>query len=171
MTPTAGPTVRAATAADREFILGLVPRLRAFGEPPLRPADALDDAERRALERALAALPPDATLLVAELDAEPVGVAYAETAADYFTGERHGHLAILAVAEAGEGRGVGRALLAAGEGWAAARGYRFVTLNVFAANARARRLYERAGYAPDTIRYARELPRPDADAPPPGGGR
>jgi GNAT superfamily N-acetyltransferase len=163
-------TVRAATVADREFILRLVPRLRAFGEPPLRPAAALDEAERRALERALAALPPDATLLVAELGAAPAGVAYAESATDYFTGERHGHLAILIVAAGGAGHGVGRALLAAVEAWAAARGYRYVTLNVFAANARARGVYERAGYAPDTVRYAKELPGPDArpPAPPPG---
>jgi GNAT superfamily N-acetyltransferase len=158
-------TVRAATPADREFILGLVPRLRAFGEVPLRPAAALDAAERRALERALAAPAPDAALVVAELGGVPVGVAYAETAADYFTGERHGHLAILIVAEAGEGRGAGRALLAAVEGWAAGRGYRFITLNVFAGNARARRVYERAGYAPETIRYAKELPSAGAPAP------
>jgi GNAT superfamily N-acetyltransferase len=163
--------VRTATAADRDFILGLVPRLRAFGEPPLRPAAALDEAERAALARALAELAPGATLLGAELDDAPAGVAYAETATDYFTGERHGHLSILIVAGAGEGRGVGRALLAAVAGWAAAQGYRFVTLNVFAANERARRVYERAGYAPDTVRYAKELTGPGGAAPPARRGR
>ncbi|HEX6532977.1 MAG TPA: GNAT family N-acetyltransferase [Gemmatimonadaceae bacterium] len=158
--------VRAATAADRELILGLVPRLRAFGPPPLRPADALDGAERRALEQALAAPRPDATLLVAELDEMgPAGIAYAETAVDYFTGERHGHLAILIVAEHGEGRGVGRALIAASEEWAASLGYRFMTLNVFAGNARARAVYERAGWAPDTIKYVKELRRASAGEP------
>jgi RimJ/RimL family protein N-acetyltransferase len=50
-------------------------------------------------------------------------------------------------------------LLDATEAWAAAQGYRFITLNVFAANARARAVYERAGYAADTIRYAKELSR------------
>ena len=151
--------VRAATAADRDFIVGLVPRLFVFGPPPLRPMEALNRAERQALERALASPTPDATLLVAELgDAGPAGVAYAETATDYFTGERHGHLAILAVAETSEGQGVGRALLAASEAWTTAKGYRFLTLNVFAANGRARAVYERAGYAPDIIRYVKEVP-------------
>ena len=160
-------TVRVATAADRAFIIGLVPRLRAFGEPPLRPGDALDRVEREALEHALSTPRSDAVLLVAELDGVgPTGVAYAETATDYFTGERHGHLAILIVDAAGEGQGVGSALLAATEGWAAGRGYRFITLNVFAANERARRVYERAGYAPDTVRYAKELPRSGGEAPP-----
>jgi GNAT superfamily N-acetyltransferase len=150
--------VREAIAADHDFIIGVVPRLRAFGPPPLRPVESLDRAEREALERALAALPSDALLLVAELDAVgPVGVAYAETATDYFTGERHGHLGILAVTEAGEGQGVGRALLAATEAWATTLGYRFLTLNVFDRNERARAVYERAGYVPDTIRYVKEL--------------
>jgi len=150
--------VRPAAAADRPFILGVVPRLRAFGVPPLRPPDALDGAERRALERALETPKEDAILLVAELDGVgPAGVAYAEAAVDYFTGERHGHLAIIAVAEAGEGRGVGRALLQAVEQWGTQRGYRFLTLNVFAENVRARHVYERAGFAPDTIRYFKEL--------------
>jgi GNAT superfamily N-acetyltransferase len=153
-----GVRVHPATSADRDLIVGLVPRLRAFGTPPLRSDDALDGAERRALERALASPKEDATLLVAQLDREgAAGVAYAETGVDYFTGERHGHLAIIAVAEAGEGRGVGRALLSAVERWASARGYRFITLNVFAGNARARAVYERAGYAPDTVRYYKEL--------------
>lgn len=37
--------IRGATAANRDFVLGLVPRLRAFGPPPLRPPEALDEAE------------------------------------------------------------------------------------------------------------------------------
>jgi GNAT superfamily N-acetyltransferase len=139
-------------------MMSVVPRLRAFGPPPLRPHDALDRAERDTLTRALATPADDAVVLVAELDGSPAGVAYAHTATDYFTGELHGHLSIIAVAEAGEGRGVGRALLAAVEEWSAARGHRFITLNVFAGNGRARAVYERAGYGQDTIRYVKELP-------------
>lgn len=101
---------------------------------------------------------PDAGLLVAELDgAGPAGVAHAHTAADYFAGERHGHLSILAVAAAGEGKGVGRALLAAVEAWSGAQGHRFLTLNVFAGNDRARAVHECAGYGHDTLRYVKVL--------------
>lgn len=151
-------TVRLAAEADRAFVLGLVPRLRAFGPPPLRPPEALDGAERRTLERAFDELPGGAILLVGEHPAEgPLGFAYVETGTDYFTQEKHGHLAILAVDESGEGRGVASALLAAAERWAAGQGYRFMTLNVFAQNARARAAYEKAGYGPDTVRYLKEL--------------
>jgi len=149
--------VRAAVQQDHDFMMEVVPRLRAFGPPPLRPDDALDRAERETLARALASPSDEATLLVAELDGTPAGVAYAHAATDYFTGEPHGHLSIIAVAEAGEGRGVGRALLAAVEAWSAARGHRFITLNVFAGNERARAVYERAGYGQDTVRYVKEL--------------
>ena len=150
--------VRTAVPADRDAVIALVPRLRAFGDVPLRTTDALDRAERETLETALQEPKADAVLLVADLDDVGVaGVAYVHTATDYFTREAHGHLSIIAVAESGEGRGIGRALLAAAEAWSEARGYRFITLNVFAANARARSFYERAGFAPDTLRYYKEV--------------
>lgn len=158
--------VRPATSDDRDAALALVPRLRAFGTVPLRSAADLDRAEREALRGALAAPRADAAVLVADLPGMPVaGLAYVHEAADYFTREVHGHLAILVVAGGAEGRGVGRALLAAAEEWAAGRGHRFLTLNVFAANVRARAVYERAGFAPDTLRYFKPLaPSAAADA-------
>jgi GNAT superfamily N-acetyltransferase len=150
--------VRDATEADRAFALGLVPRLRAFGPTALRSSEDLDGAERLALVEAFDDLAVDAVLLVAEdpLDG-PLGIAYAVTQTDYFTQEAHGHLSILAVAAAGEGRGVGKALIAAVEVWAAGRGYRLLTLNVFAGNGRARALYERTGFEVDTLRYVKEV--------------
>ena len=153
--------VRAATQADRDFITSVVPRLRAFGPPPLRPADALDAAEAAALQHALDDPADDALLIVAELEGTgPAGLALADTATDYFTHEKHGHLSVIIVSEQGEGRGVGRALLDAVEAWSAGRGHRFITLNVFTGNQRARHVYERAGYVEDTVRYVKELPAP-----------
>lgn len=138
--------------------MSLVPRLRSFGAVPLRSDADLDRAERETLERALDEPDASAVLLVAELAAEGVvGVAFGQTQTDYFSRERHGHLGILIVAEHGEGRGVGRALLAAVEAWSRERGYRFLSLNVFANNERACAMYERAGFSPDTVRYYKEL--------------
>lgn len=155
--------IRPAGPGDRAPTLALVPRLRAFGPPPLRPPEAMDAAERRALDRFFDAPPAGARLWVAEGPSGALlGAAYAERAVDYFTQETHGHLSILAVAAAAEGQGVGRELIATVERWAAAAGYRFVTLNVFAMNARAVAVYERAGYRPDTVRYVKELRPPPA---------
>jgi GNAT superfamily N-acetyltransferase len=150
--------VRPATEADRAFALSLVPRLRAFGPSSLRSEKDLDGAERRTLEAAFDHRAEDAVLLVAEHPEDgSLGFAYAVTQTDYFTREAHGHLGIIAVAEAGEGRGVGKALVAAVEAWAAGRGYRLLSLNVFDGNVRARALYEKDGFEVDMLRYVKEL--------------
>lgn len=155
--------IRPARAGDRAAVLALVPRLRAFGPPPLRPPESLDAGELRTLGGFFESPPDGAALWVAEgPDGALLGAAYAERAVDYFTEESHGHLGILMVAAEAEGQGVGRALVAAVERWAAEQGDRFLTLNVFATNARAASVYERAGYRPDTVRYVRELRPPTA---------
>ena len=121
----------------------------------------MDAGEERTLNRYFDEAPEAETVLVAEgADGEILGMAHGEPAVDYFTRETHGHLGILAVAAEAEGRGVGWALAAAVEAWAAARGYRFVTLNVFARNAHAIAFYERAGYTPDAVKYVKELSPP-----------
>ena len=155
--------IRPANARDRAHVLALVPRLRAFGPPPLRSAEALDAGEQRTLNKFFESPPVGSVLWVAEApDGAVLGAAYAEQAMDYFTGEAHGHLSILAVTAEAEGHGVGRALLATVDRWGSDRGYRFVTLNVFFTNERAAAVYARAGYRPDTVRYVKEL-RPAGD--------
>jgi GNAT superfamily N-acetyltransferase len=152
--------IRKARRSDLEPVVALIPRLRSFGDQWLRPSDSLDRAESDAIAHAITSLPEGAAVFVAESPSVQGGVAgfaYAESSVDYFTREKHGHLAIIAVHGDAEGSGVGRKLLQAVEEWAMTRGYRFVTLNVFAQNERARRVYERAGYSQDTIRYAKEI--------------
>ena len=111
------------------------------------------------MKKALDSPPAGSVVIVAESDAMHgvAGVAYIETQTDYFTREQHGHLAILSVARKAEGHGVGRALLEAVDEWTRARGYRFVTLNVFGGNERARRVYERAGYQVDAVKYLKQM--------------
>ncbi|MDB4892080.1 MAG: family N-acetyltransferase [Gemmatimonadetes bacterium] len=146
--------IRDARPEDRDAIVAIVPRLRAFGEVALYSPQQLDAGERETLERVLETRPEGDKLVVAELDGlGVVGLAYGHPESDYFTHETYGHLGIIAVAEVGEGKGVGRALLDAIEAWSVASGHRFLTLNVFDANTRAQSFYERAGYARDTIRY------------------
>ena len=88
------------------------------------------------------------------------------SAVDYFTHETHSHVSDLAITREAEGRGVGRALMTAAESWASSRGHRLLTLNVFDANHRARRLYDRLGYTPDTTKLVKVL----RSAPPPAPG-
>ena len=101
---------------------------------------------------------PDAEILVAEgADGERLGFVMMESPTDYFRRVRHGHVAILAVAAAAQGRGAGGALLRAADAWSRAKGFTWVTLNVFHANTHAREVYEHAGYAPENLRYLKTL--------------
>jgi ribosomal protein S18 acetylase RimI-like enzyme len=150
-------TIRSATSRDEAAVLALVPRLRAFQPATFRPDAALDAGERRTLQRFFERAGPDTFLWVAEENGEVIGMAFAERATDYFTQEAHGHLGIIAVAEHAEGRGVGRALLETVEHWSRDAGFRFLSLNVFADNARAIGVYEKAGYRADFVRYVKPV--------------
>jgi GNAT superfamily N-acetyltransferase len=150
-------TMRAATADDRAFVLAATARLSSFGVPDGRTAPEIVEGEARTLRAFFAAVNPPETLLIAETGGQPSGFVFLEEHHDYFTLAAHGHVGILVVAEAAEGTGVGAALLRAAEAWALARGHATLTLNVFDGNRRARALYERAGFRPDTIKYRKTL--------------
>ena len=92
-----------------------------------------------------------------EARGKSLGYVFTSTHKDYFTHEPHGHVEVLAVEAAARRRGVGQALMTAAEGWARSRGYRRITLNVFAQNECARQFYDRLGYQPETVHYHREL--------------
>ncbi len=149
--------VRIGDAADREFVIQTARRFAAFALPAWRTAHEIVGGEVRCLDDFFDGGLQNATLLVAESDGRPSGFAFLEHVTDYFTGERHGHLGMIAVAESAEGQGVGAALLSAAEDWARTHRYSRLTLNVFEGNERARRVYERAGYQVETRRYVKLL--------------
>ena len=150
--------VRPARPDDRAFVLETAKRLAEFGPPPWRSPELVVTAESRVLHQFFDAPVPDTALLIAESAAgERLGFAYLETLVDYFDRRPHAHLAELAVARPAEGTGAGGALLQASEEWAREAGYSLLTLNVFEKNAHARAVYERRGFAPETLRYVKIL--------------
>lgn len=148
--------VRGAEPDDRDFVMLTVRRLADFEVPGWRTPREIWEGEARTLQAWFEGA-ADGTLLVADRDRAALGFIYLERHTDYFTAEEHGHVGILAVAEHAEGTGAGRALLQAAEAWARDRKYRRLTLNVFEGNARARAVYERMGFAVETIRYTKSL--------------
>lgn len=146
-------TIRKAAATDAAWIRGLIPRLHEFGPPAYRPTESMNEAEANATVAAIGSDPSLRDVLVAEVGGTPAGFVHLETGTDFFTREKHGHVSVIIVAPEAEGSGVGRALLDAAEAWTRERGYRFITLNVFEQNAGARRLYDKAGYGIDMLRY------------------
>lgn len=150
--------VRPATAADRDFIAALIPRLVEFVPPPWRDAAQMTRVDEEIVEMNLREQTPGTAIFVAEDAAgSALGFIHLVTRVDYYSGEEHGHVSDLIVARSGEGRGVGGALMAAGEAWAAGRGYPLLTLHVYAGNARARKLYEKLGYAEEFVRCTKPL--------------
>lgn len=156
-------SVRPARDEDGEFILALVPRLMEFGPPPWYDAAQMVATDLETIGGWLKEPPAGTAFFVAEDDGgQRLGFVHLNSTVDYFTREEVGHVSDVVVAPGGEGRGVGRALMAAAEEWARGRGYRLLTLNAFSRNTRARRLYERLGYGEDMVKYVKELRRPGA---------
>lgn len=151
--------IRPARADDLEFLLSLTPRLaHGFELPPGREAGEIVQVEGRALAEALDRPTADTALLVAERPGgDRAGIVYVQQQVDYFRQRAHALVAILAVGAELEGQGAGRALLDAAEAWARGQGFDMITLHVFAGNARARAVYVRQGYAPETVRYLKWL--------------
>lgn len=157
-----GPAVhvRVATPADTAFILSLAPRFAEFGLPRGRSRRAITQATRNFIDRALRAGPPTECFLVAEgAGQRAVGFVHLRLERDFFAGTAAAHVANLAVDTPHEGLGVGRALLRAAQRWARTHRCARLTLNVFPGNARARALYDRAGFEPELIRMAKPLAR------------
>ncbi|SLN37977.1 GNAT family N-acetyltransferase [Oceanibacterium hippocampi] len=150
--------VRDSGPDDLDAVLAILPRLAAFELPPKRVAEDLWRHDAALLRAKVAGERPDCHVRVAEgEDGALLGVAILTLRPEPMSGAPSAHLEVLAVAEGAEGRGVGRALMEATEAVAAGHGARSVTLHVFANNDRARRLYERVGYASEIHRYIKHL--------------
>ena len=150
-------TVRDGTAADRDFVVDTARRFAVFGPPPWRSPQEVVAGEVRCLDDFFDGRLKGPALVIAEDAGDAAGFAFLEPAVDYFSGDQHGHIGMIAVTEAAEGRGAGAALMRAAEDWARARGYPKLTLNVFEGNRRARGVYERFGYQVETVRYVKTI--------------
>lgn len=148
--------IRPASAADEAALTALAWRLTAFTLPPWRTPASIAEADAREMIAAVREPSSVNEVVVAERGGSIVGCLHVLEIVDFF-GSKHGHVSVLATTPEAEGSGVGRMLMEYAETWAAARGYSLVTLNVFAGNERARRFYDRAGYAPELIMYSKKL--------------
>ncbi len=156
--PTSTVRVRPFVPADRDAVLGLAPRLM-INLPPWRDPDVALAAARRWIAATIESLGPEHAIFVAE-DSAGACLGFVSVERDtHWTGEAQAYVQELVVAEAVEGRGVGRALMAGVEAWAQAQGFGAVELDTGVANTRARTFYARLGYAEESVKLVKMLPR------------
>jgi len=150
--------IRTAEPDDKEFILSLIPRLVDFGPPPWRDPDQMTATDTETLDWVLSTNPPETVVFVAEDETgDRLGFIHLRADIDYFSHEKYGHVSDIVVTNESQGRGIGRALMAAGENWARVQGYPFITLHAFIQNTRATALYESLGYNGDMLKYMKKL--------------
>lgn len=150
--------IRAFRASDSEFIISLISRFSEFDLPAWRTTAEINRTNHTLLHQALEQPEPDAAIFIAEDEAgQPAGFIHLQTQTDYFSGEKHGYVSDLAVDQAFECQGVGRLLLETAEVWSRTKGYRLLSLYVFAGNTRAQRLYEKHGFAPELVKYVKQI--------------
>ncbi|TAM94429.1 MAG: GNAT family N-acetyltransferase [Rhodanobacteraceae bacterium] len=151
-------TIRPATPDDTAFILSLAPRFVAFDLPKGRHKRQTLAAIHADIEHALREAPADTHFFVAEdADGQRTGFLHLQVQRDFFSGAHTCHIADLAVAEHHDGHGIGRTLLDCAQEWGKVHHCKLLTLSVFPGNARARALYERAGFETDLLRLTKPI--------------
>jgi GNAT superfamily N-acetyltransferase len=153
-----------ATVADAEAIATL--HVRAWqwayrGQLPDAYLDGLSEtlASRIESRRAeLERMPPESRWWLAERDGRLLGFAMTGPSRDEGAAPTTGEVRAIYLAEEATGRGIGRTLFAHAVEDLRAQGFTEATLWVLASNARARRFYEAAGWAPDGAEETEERP-------------
>ena len=153
-------TIRTGLPEDADFIAANAYRLLEFGPPRWRKAeqDQMTAADTRHIITALLSNDPDKSVLIAmDSSGKPCGFIHLTLQPDYYTGELNAHVTDIVVIAEAEGQGVGKLLMEKADEWAREKHARWITLNAFEGNAHARKVYEKAGYEIEWIRYLKQL--------------
>ena len=149
--------IRPATADDRTFVDSLSPRLSGVPGPPWHDRKAMDGFQDRYMAATFARVEEGAQTLVAWSGNRRLGYVHMRPGKDGVTEEPCGYVSLLALDKDAEGKGLAHRLMQAAEDWARGRGYRLLSLDVFADNSRAVAFYERRGFRSETLRMVKPL--------------
>ena len=150
-------TLRPATADDRAFIDSLSPRLSSVPRPAWHDVAAMEGFQDRHMAASFAPIDGAATLIACAEDGRRLGYIHLRPGKDGVTDEPCGYISLLATTKEAEGSGVATRLMTAAEDWARGRGYRLLSLDVFADNRRAVDFYRRGGFKTETRRMVKPL--------------
>lgn len=152
-------TIRKALPVDAEFIASHAHRLLNFNLPAWRAneKEKMIQADTKHITNALLKDDPDDCIFIAIDEERACGFVRIVLLKDYYTGEQHAHVNDIVVIAEAEGKGIGKLLLQKADEWATAKKSRWITLNVFEENKRARAVYEKQGYRMEWIKYLKQL--------------
>jgi GNAT superfamily N-acetyltransferase len=158
MTPAPSTIIlRPATAEDRPFIDSLSPRLSGVPRPAWHDETAMEGFQDRHMAASFAPVEGSSTLIACGEDGRRLGYIHLRPSEDGVTNEPCGYISLLATTKEAEGSGVATRLMAAAEDWGRDRGYRLLSLDVFADNRRAVDFYRRGGFKTETRRMVKPL--------------
>jgi GNAT superfamily N-acetyltransferase len=150
-------TLRSATSADRPFIDGLSSRFSSVPHVDWHDRTAMEGFQARHTAQSFAPAEGSETLVACAADGERLGYIHLKPGRDGVTDEPCGYISLIATTKEAEGTGVATRLMAAAEDWARGRGYRLLSLDVFADNRRAVDFYRRGGFKTETRRMVKPL--------------
>ena len=151
--------IRPADPADTEFLSSLSTRLSGVPGPSWHDLAAMEGFQARYMGETFAspALDGASTLIAWSSDGRRLGYIHMRPGKDGVTEEPCGYVSLLALEKDAEGTGVARRLMAEAEAWGRSRGYRLLSLDVFADNQRAVDFYKRRGFEAETLRMVKPL--------------
>ena len=150
-------TLRPATADDRAFIESLSSRLSSVPRPAWHDLAAMESFQDRHMAASFTPVEGASTFVACAEDGRRLGYIHLRPSKDGVTDEPCGYISLLATTKEAEGSGVATRLMTAAEDWARGRGYRLLSLDVFADNRRAVDFYRRGGFKTETRRMVKPL--------------
>ncbi len=141
---------------DEAFIVSLARRLAEPAIPPWRTRDEIVNGTiphlRAALREGQSAR---SSIFIARENGRALGFVWTVMIEDFYGVQNVAKVSEIAVSK--DSVGIGRTLMGAAESWARARGCSLLTLNVLQGNQRARAFYEKLGFLPEHINFAKQL--------------
>lgn len=146
-----------ADPSHRDAIMALMPRLADYDVPASRDPKHLWMSDAEMLDQWYAGEIECLVHVAQASDGAVLGFSMVRLRPELLSHEPSAHLEAIAIEKSAEGKGVAKALMQNAERCAAEGGALTMTLHVFAVNSRARRLYEKAGYDGELMRYIKPL--------------
>lgn len=143
---------------DKDFILQLSTRFNEFEFMEWRDRRKMDESQLKIAKEAIENNDIDSDIFVAEdVEKNLLGYLHMSKNIDFFTGVEQGYISSIAVSKDGEGKGIAKKLMEKAEEWSKEKGYKQLTLNVFASNDRAIKFYSKLNFENEILKMVKEI--------------